>query len=103
MVRCLLYGTNSETCLLLQIQTYTGIFTSYSDIFSHIVACLEPCVTVAYLKPCHIQNPEIFRIQDIFRTLLRHILVYSERLRNARLLRTPPIFRTLPYLEFWHV
>ena len=67
------------------------------------MACLEPCVTVAYLEPCHIQNPEIFRIHDIFRTLLRHILVYSERLRNARILRTPPIFRTLPYLEFWHV
>ena len=27
----------------------------------------------------HIQNPAIFRIRDIFRTLSRHILAYSER------------------------
>ena len=31
------------------------------DIFSHIVAYLEPCVTLAYSEPCHIQNSGVFR------------------------------------------
>ena len=52
--------------------------TSYSDIFSPIVAYLEPCVTLTYSEPCHIQNSSIFRTQDIFRTQSRHILAYSE-------------------------
>ena len=49
-----------------------------SHIQSHTVAYLEPCATLAYSEPCHFQNPDIFRTQDIFRTLLRHILAYSE-------------------------
>ena len=54
------------------------IFTSDSDIFSHMTY-LESCVTLAYSEPCHIQNVGIFRTQDMFRTLSRHILVYAER------------------------
>ena len=70
-----LHDTYSEPYLLSKIQKYSGIFTSYSDdIFSHIVAYLEPCLTLAYSDPYHIQNPSIFRTQDIFRTLSRHIL-----------------------------
>ena len=41
----------------------------------HILAYVTP----AYSEPCHIQNPGIFRTEDKFRTLLRHILAYSER------------------------
>ena len=33
-----------------------------------IQAYLEPCVTLAYLEPWHIQNPNIYRIRSIFRT-----------------------------------
>ena len=51
-----------------------GILTSYSDIFSHIVACLEPFVNLSNLKPCHIQNLGIIRTQDILRTPSREIL-----------------------------
>ena len=72
------YDTYLEPCLLLKTQTYSGIFTSYLDIFSHIVAYLDPCVTLAYYKPCHIQNPDIFKTQDISSTLSRHILAYSQ-------------------------
>ena len=72
-----LHDTFSEPCLLLKIETYSGIFPSCSDIFSHIVAYLEPCAILAYSGPVHIQNPGIFRAQDIFRTLPRHILAYS--------------------------
>ena len=38
------------------MQTYSGILTSYSDKFSHMVAYLEPCVTL------HVQSPAIFGI-----------------------------------------
>ena len=63
-------------CMIHNQNPVISIFTVYSD--SHIVAYLEPCVTLAYSEPCHIQNPGIFKIQDIFRTLSRHILAYSE-------------------------
>ena len=74
----ILYYTYSEPYLLSKIQKYSGIFTSYLDIFSHIVAYLEPCVTLAYSECYHIQNPGIFRTKNIFTTLARHILAYSE-------------------------
>ena len=72
-----LHDTYSETCLLHKIQGYSGIFTFCSDIFNHFTAYLEPFVILAYSEPFHIQNPGIFRTQDIFRTLSRHILAYS--------------------------
>ena len=72
-----LHHTYSEPCLLLKIQAYSGIFTSYSDIFSHIVAYLDPCVILAYSEPCYIQDPGIFTTQDIIRTMSRHILENS--------------------------
>ena len=40
---------------------------------THIKACSLPI-----LEPGHIQNPGISRTQNIFRTLSRHILAYSE-------------------------
>ena len=40
---------------------HSGIFRYHSEIFSHIVAYLEPCVTLAYSEPYNIQNPGIFR------------------------------------------
>ena len=70
-------GTYSEPCLLLKIQTYSSMFSSCSNIFSHIVAYLELCVILAYSELRHIQNPGISRTQDIFRTVSKHILVYS--------------------------
>ena len=72
-----MHDTYSEPCLLLKIQTYSGIFTPCSDIFSHIAAYLKPFVILAYSEHFHIQNPGIFRTQDMFRTLSRHILAYS--------------------------
>ena len=69
----------TKTSLLSYIQTYSGIFRSYSDISSQIVAYLEHCVTLAYSQPCRIQNPGIFSTSDTCRTLPKYILVYSER------------------------
>ena len=100
----LLYDAYSDPCLLSEIQTYSGIFTSYSDIFSHIVAFLEAYVTPAYSEHCHIENPGIFRTQYIFRTLSRHRLVYSERCVTLAYwepcpIQNPAIFRILAYLR----
>ena len=67
------------------------------------MAYLEPCVTLAYSKPCHIQNPGIFRAQDISRTPSRHILAYSQRCvkfpywKSCHILKFF-IFRILSYL-----
>ena len=74
-----------------------------SDIFSHIVAYLEPCVTLAYSKPCHIQNLGIFITQDVFRTLSRHILIYSKRCVTLAYwdpyyIQNVALFRILAYL-----
>ena len=48
----------------------------YCRKFRYIQANLEPCVFIACFEPSHIQNPSIFRTQDILRTLSRHILTY---------------------------
>ena len=68
------------------------------DIFSHIVAYLEPCVTLAYLEPCYIQNSSIFRTQDMFRTL--SIKVYSG---ISKALCNASILRTLTFSELCHI
>ena len=44
---------------------HSGIFTSDSDIFSHIVIYLKSCETLAYSESCHVQNAGIFKTQDI--------------------------------------
>ena len=59
-----------------------------------------------YSDSCHIQNPGIFRTLDIFRTLSRHILAYSEHcvtlvywepchFQNFTMFRTGGIFAIL--------
>ena len=72
----------------------SGMFKSCSEISSLIVAYLEHCITLAYSKPCHIQNTNIFRTQDVFKTLSRNIMAYSERSH----IKNPAIFRTWAYL-----
>ena len=56
-------------CTLWDIFRILSIIVN-SDIFSHIVAYFEPCVTLAYSESWH-------RTQDIFKTLSRHTLEYS--------------------------
>ena len=56
-------------------------------------------------RPCHIQNPGIFETQDIFRTLSKHILAYSERCVTLAYwepchIQNFDLFRILAYLEF---
>ena len=71
-----------------QIQAHSGIIRHIQELFRHIQAHLEPCVTLTCLKLWYIQNPDIFRTRSIFRTL-----AYSEPwyIQNHR------IFRTLAY------
>ena len=56
--------------LCIDIQAYPCPIQTYSAILWYI--------TLAYSELCHIQNSGIIRTQDIFRTLSRHILVYSK-------------------------
>ena len=100
-----LYDAYTESCLLSKIQTYSTIFTSSSDIFSHIVY-LEPSVTLAYSKPYHIQNPSIFRTQDI--CICMYIYIYIQNSVIAyfgifRMLCNARILRTLLYSELGHI
>ena len=96
-------------------QKYSGIIQAYGQTYS------EPCVTLAYSEPWHIQKPGIatpgiFRtlvysetwycgtwyIQNpgIFRNLVLRHLVYSEPWYIQKpSIATPAIFRTLAYLE----
>ena len=57
-------------------------------LFRHVQAYSKPCVTLAYLQPWYIQNPDIFRTTSIFRTL-----AYSQ----AWHIQNPRIFRMLAY------
>ena len=84
------YQNPGYYCKFRYLQPYCGI--------------LEPYVFLTYSEPCHIQNHGIFRIQDIFTSLLRYILVYSKRcvtlaywepchIQNCGIFRTRGTFR----------
>ena len=47
---------NIQTDLESYKQAYPGVIQAYS----------KPCVTLVYLEPWHIQNPDIFKIKNIF-------------------------------------
>ena len=70
------------------IQTDLGIIRYIQELFRHIQAYSKPCVTLAYLEPWYIQNPDIFRTRSIFRTL-----AYSQPWH----IQNPHIFRKLAY------
>ena len=102
--RYVLHDKYSDPCLLSKNQIYSGIFTSSSHIFRYTVAYLESWVTCAYSELCHLQNPSIFRTQDIFRTLSRHILAYPDRCLTLAYwepyhIQDLAIFRILAYLR----
>ena len=76
--RYVLYKTYSE---LLVVEN-SGIFRSIHVLFRHTQSYLGIFRTLCKSwnsESYHIQNPGIFRTQDIFKTLSRHILAYSER------------------------
>ena len=52
---------------IFRIVSYLRIFRSLTYLKSD-----------TYSEPCHVENPSIFITRDIFRTLSRHILAYSE-------------------------
>ena len=65
------------------------------------MAYLEPCVVSEYAEPFHIQNPGIFSIRAISKTLSRHAQAYSERCVSLNI-ENHAIFRILSYSQFWH-
>ena len=69
-----------------------GIFWTLSIIYDGKFYS-QPCVTQAYLEPCHIQNPR--HIQNTAKHLSRNILFKT--------LCNPDIFRNLVYSELWYI
>ena len=71
-------------CKTKAIQTDLGTFRNNQAYPGIIQAYAKPCVTLAYLEPWYIQNPNIFKIRNIFRTP-----VYSEfwHIQNPRLIQ----------------
>ena len=74
-----------------QIQAHSGIIWDIQELFRHIQAHSEPCVTLSYLEPWYIWNLNIFRTRSIFRTL-----AYSQ----PWYIQNPGIFTTLTYPKF---
>ena len=72
-------------CKTKAIQTDLGTFR-------HSQAYSKPCVNLAYSEPWYIQNLEIFKTGNIFRTL-----VYSEPqcFENSGIFKTQGLFRHL--------
>ena len=60
-------------CKTKAIQTDLGTFRHNQAYPGIIQAYSKPCVTLAYLEPQSIQNHDIYKLRNIFRTL-----VYSE-------------------------
>ena len=56
-----------------QTQAHLSIIKHIQELFSDIQAYLKPCVTLVYLQPWYMQNPDIFRTRSKFGTL-----AYSE-------------------------
>ena len=92
--RYVLYETYPVPCLYRQ--TYSGIFTFYSDICSHIVAYLEPFVNLTYPEPRHIQNPGIFGTRYIQGSVKAFSGIFRTLCNVGKL-------RTLPCPELCHI
>ena len=72
-----------RTPLVAASEGLLRLFQEYSVTFGEIQPCSDMmvitvrhiqsysalCITLAYSQPCHIQNPRIFRTQDIFKNL----------------------------------
>ena len=76
----------------------TGIFTTRGTFRTLPNVCYEefysePCVTLAFLKLWHIQNPR--HIHNTVKHLLWNILF--------KILCNPDIFRTLMYSQLWYI
>ena len=69
-------------CKTKAIQTDLGTFR-------HSQAYSKPCVNLAYSEPWYIQNPDIFKTRNIFRTL-----IYSE-IENSGIFKTQGLLRHL--------
>ena len=81
MSKCKTKAIQTDLDTFRHNHAYPGIIQAYS----------KPYVTLAYLEPWYIQNPDNFRTRGIFRTL-----AYLE----PWYIRNPRIFRTLTYSKF---
>ena len=71
------------------MQTDLGAFRRIQELFWHIQAYPEPCVTLAYIEPWYIQNPDIQNqkhIQNpgIFKKIYTKKKLWRARGRNRK-------------------
>ena len=85
-----------DKCKTKAIQTDLGPFRHNQAYPGMIQAYSKPCVTLAYLQPWYIQNPDIFRTISIFRTLAYSPAWY---IQNHRIFRTLAYSKSEPYSE----
>ena len=81
-------------CKTKAIQTALGTFRhtqAYTGIIHHIQAHSEPCVTLTYLEPWYIQNPDVLRTLAYAQPRYIRTPVYSERwyIQNSRHIQNP--------------
>ena len=93
---CYVLYVKCRALSLIMYQTYSDLFLSYLNIFSHIVAFLEPFVTLTYSGSCHVNNPSIFRTK-IYSKLCQGIFRHTQNAVYHLHIGNPVIFRTLPY------
>ena len=77
-----------------------------AGIFRLIQAYSQPCVTLAYPKPCHIPSPGLFGAGDIFKTLWKIDPLYQNPAIEQFLLAlfsTIQGFLNLVYSESWPI
>ena len=79
-------------CKAKAIQTDLGTFRHNQAYPGIIQAYSKPFLTLAYLEMWYIQNPDTFKIRNIFRTL-----VYSEPqyIQNPAIFQIQGLFRHL--------
>ena len=65
--------------------------------FRHNQTYSKPCVNLAYSAPWYIQNPDIFKTKNVFRTLVHSESPYIE---NSGIFKTQGLFRHLQFQRF---
>ena len=73
-----------------QIYAHSGIIRYIQELFRFIQTFAEPCVTLTYLEPWYIQNPDIFRTLGSSQPWYIQNPIYKERLyiQNPNTCRT---------------
>ena len=84
-------------------------FSRYIPAYSITLRVIEVysalCLTLAYSQPCHILSPDIFRTDDLYKTLWKVHQPHSEPCHRALFSHIQAYlepYATLVYVKTWH-